>query len=229
MQETVRSRFGLTTHLMSMASPIYVGQLLIWTDVDPAHELDFNRWYDREHMQERMSIPGFRRGRRFHSLVSCPRPYLALYDTDSVQTFRSRAYQQAFARQTDWSQRNFGRMRETQRRVGELIVDVGQGEGGALALFVITNASPQPIQIGPHFQAVVERDQVVRASLLRTDVELSSPLSANAPAAQADMVAMVEATDAETAFDAANVLARQLPVEQTGGVYVFQVMLRLGA
>ena len=42
------------------------------------------------------------------------------------------------------------------------------------------------------------------------------------------MVAMVEATDADTAFNAAGLLTRDLKVEQTGSVYVFQVMLRLG-
>lgn len=213
---------------MTVAQPAARGQLFIWTDVDPAHEPDFNRWYDREHMQERMAIPGFRRARRFHSLVSCPRPYLALYDTESLEVFQGQAYRHAFARQTDWSRRNFARMRETQRRVGELIIDAGQGEGGALALFVIGNTGLEPMQSGLHFQAMVERDHVVRASLLRTDAALSAPLSSTAAPARVDMVAMVEATHAGAAFDAAMSLARQLPVEEAGGVYVFRVLWRLG-
>ena len=28
------------------------GMLLTSMDVDPAHEADFNRWYDREHLEE---------------------------------------------------------------------------------------------------------------------------------------------------------------------------------
>ena len=212
---------------MSSVPPVAAGQLSIWTDVDPAYELDFNRWYDREHMRERMVIPGFRRARRFRYIVSCPRPYLALYDTDSVQTFRSAAYQQAFAKQTDWSQRNFKRMRDTQRRVGELIVDVGPAEGGALALFVVKVEALEGI--AARCQALVARDHVLRASLLRTDVALSAPLSAAASPAQDDAVLMVEANDADTAFDAANVMAAQLQARQNGGVFVFALMSRFGA
>ncbi len=33
-----------------MAYSDVMGELFIWTDIDPAHEADFNRWYDREHM-----------------------------------------------------------------------------------------------------------------------------------------------------------------------------------
>lgn len=204
------------------------GQLSIWTDIDPAHEPDFNLWYNREHMQERMGIPGFRRARRFHALGDCPLPYLALYDTDGVHVFRSPAYQQALAKQTEWSLRNFARMRDTQRRVGEVIVDVGQGEGGALAMFVIANTGLRPCEVARPTHVVVERADVVRVSMLRTDVGLSSPLSSAAPAAQADLVVMVEATDAKAACDAAEVLARQMAADHASVVHTFLSMFRLG-
>jgi hypothetical protein len=212
---------------MSSVPRAAAGQLSIWTDVDPAHELDFNRWYDREHMLERMAIPGFRRARRFRCVVSCPRPYLALYDTDSRQTFRSLAYQQAFKQQTEWSQRNFARMRDTQRRVGELTLDVGAAEGGALALFIVNDAAHDGT--APQFQALVARDHVLRASLLRTDVTLSTPLAPGASQAREDGVVMVETNDADTAFDAANALAAFWPAGQCGSVFVFRMMSRFGA
>jgi hypothetical protein len=37
------------------------GMLLTSMDIDPADEADFNRWYDREHIEERVAIDGFRR------------------------------------------------------------------------------------------------------------------------------------------------------------------------
>ena len=112
-------------------------------------------------------------------------------------------------------------------RVGELIVDVGPAEGGALALFVVKVEALEGI--AARCQALVARDHVLRASLLRTDVALSAPLSAAASPAQDDAVLMVEANDADTAFDAANVMAAQLQARQNGGVFVFALMSRFGA
>ncbi len=214
---------------MASVAPASRGQLFIWTDVDPAHETDFNRWYDREHMQERMGIPGFLRARRFRSPVAGPRRYLALYDTESLAVFRTGDYQEAFAQQTDWSRLNLARMRDTQRRVGELAVDEGNGEGAALALFVFSDPDRSASRLVPNFRDIVERDHVIRASLLETAVDLSTPLSAGAAPARADRVAMVEATDADAAFDAAEHLARRLAVDvQEGLVHVFRSLWRLG-
>ena len=120
---------------MSTSQP--QGQLCIWTDTDPdpVQEADFNAWYDREHMQERVAIPGFRYARRFKATDGGPRRYLALYVTETLDVFRSDAYQRAFTQQTPWSLDNFARMTSTQRRVGELTLETGDGEGACLALF----------------------------------------------------------------------------------------------
>jgi hypothetical protein len=202
--------------------------LSIWTDIDRAHEADFNSWYDREHMQERMGIPGFLRARRFHAVTQCPRPYLALYDTESLQVFRQPSYQAALARQTDWSRLNFTRMRDTQRRVGELLVGAGQGEGAALALFLCAADGLELSQIDSSMQELAGRDRVIRSSLLRTDVALSSPLLPGATPLPADVVAMVEATEPTAAFDAASAMSKLLGPGRAGRVYVFRSLWRLG-
>ena len=80
-----------------------------------------------------------------------------------------------------------------------------------------------------HFQSVAERDHVVRASLLRTDVGLSTPLAAGAPPAAADAMAMVEASSADAAFEGAKSLASQMSDQASGDVVVFELMSRFGA
>ena len=35
------------------------GMLFVATDVATQDDADFNRWYDREHVEERVRVPGF--------------------------------------------------------------------------------------------------------------------------------------------------------------------------
>ena len=39
--------------------------LVVMMDVDPEHDEEFNRWYDEEHLPERLEIPGYVSARRF--------------------------------------------------------------------------------------------------------------------------------------------------------------------
>src|SRR6478672_8501555 len=64
------------------------GLLLMMTDIDAANEEDFNRWYEEEHLAERMAIPGFINARRFTELEGSPK-YLALYDLESHDVLQS--------------------------------------------------------------------------------------------------------------------------------------------
>ena len=38
------------------------GLLLVMMDIDPEYEGEFNRWYNEEHVPERLSVPGFLSG-----------------------------------------------------------------------------------------------------------------------------------------------------------------------
>lgn len=215
-----------------MNADLQRGLLCIWTDIDSEHELDFNRWYDREHMQERVAIPGFQSARRFASVGVCPRPYLALYYTDSIETFRSDAYRTAFANQTAWSLENFKRMRGTQRRVGRLSLEQGDGEGGALALFVVPEGLLQQENVRTELrQRLVDltgQDHIIRTTLLETDAALSTPVTADARPAPADALVMVEATRADVAHSHAQALCASLGL-LPDDVYSFQSLWRLAS
>ena len=53
------------------------GMLLTSMDIDAADEADFNRWYDHEHLEERVAIEGFLEARRYVAHKAAPK-YLCL-------------------------------------------------------------------------------------------------------------------------------------------------------
>lgn len=149
------------------------GQLFVWTDIDPLHETDFNAWYDREHMEERVAIPGMLWARRYRARAESGRRYLAIYRTQSLATFTSAAYRAAFTRQTDWSNRNFARMANTQRRVMAVTAEAGFGAGGGVAMAELAGDAPLPAAVT---DALCADPSVLRVQILTPDPELSTPL-----------------------------------------------------
>jgi hypothetical protein len=81
------------------------GLLLFMTDIDPAHEEEFNHWYEEEHLGERMAIPGFLSARRFAAIEGTPK-YLAIYDLESPDVLGSAPYRHiAGAGKSAWTRR----------------------------------------------------------------------------------------------------------------------------
>jgi hypothetical protein len=72
------------------------GMLLTSMDIDPSDEADFNRWYDREHLKERVAIDGFLEARRYVAHAASPK-YLSLYSTRTFEVLDSPAYRTALA------------------------------------------------------------------------------------------------------------------------------------
>ena len=93
------------------------GLLLVMMDIDPEHEDDFNRWYDEEHVPERMAIPGFLTGRRYRAIEGGPK-YLAVYEMDNPEVLVSPAYKYASGDgRSEWPARVVGRAKNYVRNV----------------------------------------------------------------------------------------------------------------
>src|ERR1700729_3617428 len=77
------------------------GMLLTSMDIDAAHEAEFNRWYDREHLEERVAIEGFVEARRYVAVEGSMPKYLSIYSTETFEVLDSPASRKALANQTD--------------------------------------------------------------------------------------------------------------------------------
>ena len=80
------------------------GLLMVWADVPVDKEDEFNRWYNEEHLAERLSIPGFLSGARYEAVKGGPR-HLACYELESPAVLENAAYQRVQAHPTEWTMR----------------------------------------------------------------------------------------------------------------------------
>lgn len=74
-----------------MAKTRGTGLLMLWTDVDAEHEAEFNRWYDEEHLERLLQVPGFLSAGRYVALRGGPR-YLAMYELEDHNVLKSAAF-----------------------------------------------------------------------------------------------------------------------------------------
>lgn len=83
------------------AAPAKCGGLLVNAmNVDPAHEAEFNRWYDEEHLPALAVVPGCVTARRYKDMTGTHR-YLALYHLESPDVTFTEAWTKGA--RTDWS------------------------------------------------------------------------------------------------------------------------------
>jgi hypothetical protein len=154
------------------------GMLLTSMDIDAADEMEFNRWYDREHLEERVAIPGFLEARRYVAHDAAPK-YLSLYSTESFEVLDSPAYRTALANQTDWSKANIARFKNMIRSVARITISRGQGRGAALGIIRLRPTggidklrSALTDQLDPQ-----QLDGIISMHLIESDPALSRPIT----------------------------------------------------
>jgi hypothetical protein len=112
------------------------GLLAVWMDIPQPVEEDCNRWYNEEHIPERVGIPGFLNGRRYLSLSGTPK-YLALYATVDAQVLQSETYLKVLANPTPWTQKISPQFQHFLRNEYELLLSLGTPPAEA-APYVLT-------------------------------------------------------------------------------------------
>jgi len=113
---------------MSLAG---TGVVAIWHDLLPDAKPDFYEWHNREHMPERVGIPGFRRGRRYIAVGGAPE-FFNLYEADSPELLSGQDYLNRLNAPTPWTQRVVPSFRNVARSICRVAFTGGVGCGGSM-------------------------------------------------------------------------------------------------
>jgi hypothetical protein len=106
--------------------------IAMWWDVDPAVRAEFEDWHSREHMPERLAIPGFLRGSRWIALSGEP-SYFVLYEASGVSVLTSGRYLERLNDPTPWSRKMMPHHRNMVRSVCRVRASFGAGLPYAVA------------------------------------------------------------------------------------------------
>jgi hypothetical protein len=116
--------------------------LAIWHDIEPHGELEYNDWHTREHMPERVGIPGFHAGRRFVDWNLDRHRYFTLYETTTLDVLGSAAYRARLDAPTPWTHRVQPTFTNFVRAACRTTTSEGRGTGGALATIRVDFPDP---------------------------------------------------------------------------------------
>lgn len=153
------------------------GILAIWNDCEPAGEEHYERWYQREHLPERVGVPGFRFGRRYEAVWG-DRRFFSYYEVDDATVLTSPAYVARLEQPTPWTIEAMASFRNMCRTVCDLACSAGEMIGShALTLRVDGEFAASPRAEG-FVRSLAESSGVARVQLwirsaqqTRTDTE----------------------------------------------------------
>jgi hypothetical protein len=181
------------------------GMLLTSMDLDAADEPDFSRWYDREHLEERVAIEGFLEARRYVAHSGSPKN-LFLYSTKTLDVLDSPAYRARLSNPTEWSKKNMARFKNMIRAVARITVSRGVGRGAKLGIVRLRPAAGQEQALRSALTQKLDPgtlDDIISMHLLESDAKLSGP-TGEIPAAGgggADWFVLIDGTSVRAISD----------------------------
>lgn len=146
----------------------------IWHDIAPEGLEIFYDWHHREHMPERLGIPGFRRGRRYIRIAGDGQEFFNLYEVDAFEVLVGQDYLGRLNAPTAWTKAAVQHFRSVTRGLCRVAASQGVGQGGVVAALRISAAAGRDGDLRRHLlrEAIpdlVERTGVLAAHLGFTD------------------------------------------------------------
>lgn len=178
------------------------GVLAIWNGIADEAEADFAAWHVREHIPERVAVPGFLRGRRYLAEAGAPR-YFNFYETETPETLVAPAYLERLNAPSDWTRRVVRHFRDTSRTVCSVAASLGMGDGAFVGTVRLTSrpgAGNLARQVAASVaEPVLAEPGIVAVHLLEGQADSGGQTAEKAlrdrPDQQAAWIILIEATD----------------------------------
>lgn len=200
-----------------------IAVVAIWNDILPEGRDNFIEWHNREHIPERVSVPGFLRGRRYIAVQGTPE-YFTLYEAADAQVLVGQPYLERLNNPTPWTKRSTADFRNTTRGVCSTNYSYGCGDGGFIATFRFDAVETEQATIQPMLIDALagagKLNGITGAHLCIADNAASNLETAERKGRQVGVpnwIVMIEGGSAATVSDAAEGLQQQLSrVDLTG-------------
>jgi hypothetical protein len=177
----------------------------MWWDIAPEVKSEWEDWHSREHMPERVGIPGFLRGTRWIALSGEP-SYFVLYEAARLATITAGAYVERLNNPTPWSQIMMPHHRNMVRSLCRVRATFGRGVAHALATIRFSASPRSKTSLSKWLAAdalpkLPERKGLTGAHLLESQPMSGAPQTTEQKMrgkdAQADWVVLVCGFDAD--------------------------------
>ena len=153
------------------------GLLVLWTDVLPGAASEWQAWHVREHMPDRLTIPGIELGRRYFDGSRARHQTFMMYEAPSLAVFRSAPYLAQMNTPSALTRKLLPSIRNILRGVCRVVASDGLGIGNVLAATRLVCAEPDRPLVPGAAAALVEdaldKPGVIGAHLAVLDREIT--------------------------------------------------------
>ena len=153
------------------------GVVAIWNGIREEGRANFYEWHNREHMPERVGIPGFLAGRRWQAIEGRPE-FFTLYETASPSVLDGVDYLARLNSPTEWTRRSVPFFTDIARSLCRVEFSRAIADGGWLQTWrydVSSQARPGHVNgLRPRLEAMLALPGVVGVHLCAADAAASS-------------------------------------------------------